>query len=166
MAREVTFAGRLTRTLRCGRIRNNEPRPTETARGRANTGVLEAEQLAGKELSFNNLLDADAAWNAVRGLTQPAVAIVKHTIPCGLAERSDLATAFDEALRGDPVSAFGGIVALNRPVDGETARRMAEIFFEVVVAPEFDDETIETLGRKSLRLLRMPLSSASATEAM
>ena len=119
--------------------------------------MLEAEQLAGKELSFNNLLDADAAWNAVQGFARPAVAIVKHTIPCGLAERSDLATAFDEALRGDPVSAFGGIVALNRPVDGETARRMAEIFFEVVVAPGFDDETLEMLGkRKSLRLLRMP----------
>jgi phosphoribosylaminoimidazolecarboxamide formyltransferase/IMP cyclohydrolase len=128
-------------------------------------GVLEAEQLAGKELSFNNLLDADAAWNAVRGFTRPAVAIVKHTIPCGLSERADLATAFDEALRGDPVSAFGGIVALNRPVDGETARRMAEIFFEVVVAPGFDDETRETLGkRKALRLLRMPTPSASTAD--
>jgi phosphoribosylaminoimidazolecarboxamide formyltransferase/IMP cyclohydrolase len=163
---EVTFAGRLTRTLRYGE--NPQQRAASYQRLRAGEpaqGVLEAEQLAGKELSFNNLLDADAAWNAVRGLTQPAVAIVKHTIPCGLAERGDLATAFEEALRGDPVSAFGGIVALNRPVDGETARRMAEIFFEVVVAPEFDDESIETLGeRKSLRLLRMPSSSASAPE--
>jgi phosphoribosylaminoimidazolecarboxamide formyltransferase / IMP cyclohydrolase len=86
------------------------------------------------------------------------VAIVKHTIPCGLSERDNLASAFAEALRGDPVSAFGGIVALNRPVDGDTSRHMAEVFFEVVVAPGFDDETIETLGkRKSLRLLRMPL---------
>jgi phosphoribosylaminoimidazolecarboxamide formyltransferase/IMP cyclohydrolase len=122
--------------------------------------VLEAEQLAGKELSFNNLLDADAAWNAVQGFTQPAVAIVKHTIPCGLAEQSDLATAFDAALRGDPVSAFGGIVALNRAVEGKTALLMTEVFFEVVVAPGFDDETIETLGkRKSLRLLRLPTPS-------
>ena len=163
---EVTFAGRLTRTLRYGE--NPQQRAAAYRRLRAGEpvqGVLEAEQLAGKELSFNNLLDADAAWNAVQGFTQPAVAIVKHTIPCGLAERGDLATAFDEALRGDPVSAFGGIVALNRPVDGETARRMAEIFFEVVVAPGFDDETIETLGkRKSLRLLRMPMTSASAPD--
>ena len=155
---EVAFAGRLARTLRYGenpqqraaaywRLRAGEPEP----------GVLDAEQLAGKELSFNNLLDADAAWNAVRGLRQPAVAIVKHTIPCGLSERSDLASAFDEALRGDPVSAFGGIVALNRPVDGDTARRMGEIFFEVVIAPGFDGETLELLGkRKSLRLLAMP----------
>jgi phosphoribosylaminoimidazolecarboxamide formyltransferase/IMP cyclohydrolase len=93
------------------------------------------------------------------------VAIVKHTIPCGLSERGDLATAFEEALRGDPVSAFGGIVALNRPVDGETALLMAEIFFEVVIAPGFDDETIEALGkRKSLRLLRLPMPSASARD--
>ena len=163
---EVTFAGRLTLTLRYGE--NPQQRAAAYQRLRAGEptqGVLEAEQLAGKELSFNNLLDVDAAWNAVRGLTQPAVAIVKHTIPCGLAERGDLATAFEEALRGDPVSAFGGIVALNRPVDGETARRMAEIFFEVIVAPGFDDESIETLGkRKALRLLRMPTSSPSATE--
>src|SRR5918995_3841612 len=164
--REVTFAGRLTRTLRYGE--NPQQRAAAYQRlqaGEPAQGVLEAEQLAGKELSFNNLLDADAAWNAVRGLTQPAVAIVKHTIPCGLAERSHLATAFDEALRGDPVSAFGGIVALNCPVDGETARRMAEVFFEVVVAPGFDDESIETLGKKkSLRLLRMPSTSASTLD--
>jgi phosphoribosylaminoimidazolecarboxamide formyltransferase/IMP cyclohydrolase len=165
--REVAFAGRLTRTLRYGE--NPQQRAAAYRRLRAGEpvqGVLEAEQLAGKELSFNNLLDADAAWNAVRGLTGPAVAIVKHTIPCGLSQRDDLASAFDEALRGDPVSAFGGIVALNRPVDGETARRMAEIFFEVVVAPGFDDETIETLGkRKSLRLLRLQMPSASASDS-
>jgi phosphoribosylaminoimidazolecarboxamide formyltransferase/IMP cyclohydrolase len=163
---EVTFAGRLVRTLRYGE--NPQQRAAAYRRLRAGEpaqGVLEAVQLAGKELSFNNLLDADAAWKVVHGFTQPAVAIVKHTIPCGLSERGDLATAFDEALRGDPVSAFGGIVALNRPIDGETARRMAEIFFEVVVAPGFDDETLETLGkRKSLRLLRMTTPSASTIE--
>jgi phosphoribosylaminoimidazolecarboxamide formyltransferase / IMP cyclohydrolase len=162
---EVAFAGRLERTLRYGE--NPQQRAAAYRRLRAGEpeqGVLEAEQLAGKELSFNNLLDADAAWNAVRGLTQPAVVIVKHTIPCGLSERSDLASAFDEALRGDPVSAFGGIVALNRPVDGETARRLAEIFFEVVVAPGFDDETLELLGkRKSLRLLQLPPQSQPAS---
>src|ERR687893_31921 len=144
---EVAFTGRLARTLRYGE--NPQQRAAAYRRmsaGEPEQGVLEAEQLAGKDLSFNNLLDADAAWSAVRGMTQPAVAIVKHTIPCGLAERSDLASAFDEALRGDPVSAFGGIVALNRPVDSETARRIAEIFFEVVVAPGFDHESIETLG--------------------
>jgi len=82
-----------------------------------------------------------------------------------LSERGDLATAFEEALQGDPVSAFGGIVALNRPVDGETARRMAEIFFEVVVAPGFDDESREILGKKkSLRLLHLPEPPAAGVE--
>ncbi len=155
---EITFAGRLIRSLRYGE--NPQQRAAAYARLRAGPplpGVLDAAQLAGKELSFNNLLDADAAWSAIQGLAGPAVAIVKHTIPCGLARRGDLATAFDEALRGDPVSAFGGIVALNRLVDGETARRMAEIFFEVVIAPGYDDSAIETLGKKkALRLLRMP----------
>ncbi len=155
---EITFAGRLTRSLRYGE--NPQQRAAAYARLRAGPplpGVQDAAQLAGKELSFNNLLDADAAWSAIQGLAGPAVAIVKHTIPCGLARRDDLVTAFDEALRGDPVSAFGGIVALNRLVDGETARRMAEIFFEVVIAPGYDDSAIETLGKKkALRLLRMP----------
>ena len=158
---EIAFAGRLARTLRYGE--NPQQRAAAYGRLRAGApvpGVLDAAQLAGKELSFNNLLDADAAWSTIQGLDGPAVAIVKHTIPCGLSQRDDLAMAFDEALRGDPVSAFGGIVALNRPVDGETARRMAEIFFEVVIAPGFDDRAIETLGKKkALRLLRMPLES-------
>jgi phosphoribosylaminoimidazolecarboxamide formyltransferase/IMP cyclohydrolase len=165
---EVAFAGRLARTLRYGE--NPQQRAAAYTRLRAGApaqGVLDAEQLAGKELSFNNLLDADAAWGAVQGFPEPAVAIVKHTIPCGLAERDDLPDAFDEALRGDPVSAFGGIVALNRSVDGETARHMAEIFFEVVVAPGFDDEALDVLGKKkALRLLRMPsLSNVDAAMA-
>jgi phosphoribosylaminoimidazolecarboxamide formyltransferase/IMP cyclohydrolase len=166
---EVTFSGRLAQILRYGE--NPQQRGAAYRRltvGKPAHGVLDAEQLAGKELSFNNLLDADAAWGAVQGFAQPAVSIVKHTIPCGLAEREQLAAAFDEALRGDPVSAFGGIVALNRPVDGETARRMAEIFFEVVIAPGFSDEARDRLGKKkALRLLQMPaeaLQSASAAD--
>jgi phosphoribosylaminoimidazolecarboxamide formyltransferase/IMP cyclohydrolase len=156
--REVTVAGRLARPLRYGE--NPQQRAAAYQRLRAGEpvpGVLDAAQLAGKELSFNNLLDADAAWSAIQGLANPAVAIVKHTIPCGLAERDDLTTAYAEALRGDPVSAFGGIVALNRPVDAETARHMAETFFEVILAPEFSSDVLETLGKKkALRLLRMP----------
>lgn len=121
------------------------------------SGILDGEQLHGKELSFNNLLDADAAWSAIRAFEAPAVSIIKHTIPCGLAVRPNLADAFAKALEGDPVSAFGGIVALNRPVDDETAKHMAEVFFEVVIAPGFTEGAIETLGkRKNLRLLRMP----------
>jgi phosphoribosylaminoimidazolecarboxamide formyltransferase/IMP cyclohydrolase len=155
---EMTFAGRLAQPLRYGE--NPQQRAAAYRRSRAGEpvrGVLDAEQVAGKALSFNNLLDADAAWAAVQGFAEPTVAIVKHTIPCGLASRPTLVEAFDEALRGDPVSAFGGIVALDRPLDGETARQMAETFFEVVIAPGFAPEAIETLGRKkALRLLRMP----------
>ena len=161
---EVAFAGKLLRALRYGE--NPQQRAAAYQRLRAGLpepGVLAAEQLAGKELSFNNLLDADAAWGGVQGFAHPAVAIVKHTIPCGLAERGVLSDAFDEALRGDSVSAFGGIVALNRPVDGETARRLAEVFFEVVIAPGFADDALEVLGRKkALRLLRMPESGDHA----
>ena len=164
---EVAFAGSLARPLRYGE--NPQQRAAAYRRGHAGAptpGVLDAAQLAGKALSFNNLLDADAAWGAVHGFTRPAAAIVKHTIPCGLAERDDLAGAFAAALRGDPVSAFGGIVALNRPLDGETAQRMADIFFEVVIAPGFDDAALDTLGRKkSLRLLKMPVDTAAATIA-
>jgi phosphoribosylaminoimidazolecarboxamide formyltransferase/IMP cyclohydrolase len=120
-------------------------------------GVLDAVQLAGKELSFNNLLDADAAWSAATAFPEPTVAIVKHAIPCGLAGRDALAEAFSAALEGDPVSAFGGIVAANRQIDGETARQLAEVFFEVVIAPGFDDEARDALvRRKQLRLLDMP----------
>jgi phosphoribosylaminoimidazolecarboxamide formyltransferase/IMP cyclohydrolase len=155
---EVSFAGRLARPLRYGE--NLQQRAAAYTRQRAGppaAGVLDAEQLAGKELSFNNLLDADAAWRAVQGFDEPAVVIVKHTIPCGLAVRGDLAAAFAEALQGDPVSAFGGIVALNRRVDAETARRLSEVFFEVVIAPGFADDALEQLDKKkALRLLAMP----------
>jgi phosphoribosylaminoimidazolecarboxamide formyltransferase/IMP cyclohydrolase len=155
---EIAFAGRLDRRLRYGE--NPQQRAAAYRRlrvGAPQPGLLDAEQLSGKELSFNNLLDADAAWNSLRGIDLPAVAIIKHTIPCGLAERDTLAEAFAEALRGDPVSAFGGIVALNRIVDPETAQRLAEAFFEVIVAPDFEPAALELLRRKkSLRLLRLP----------
>ena len=161
---QLTVAGDLQQVLRYG----ENPRQRGAAyrrlrAGKPAPGVLAAEQLAGKELSFNNLLDADAAWGAVQGFDLPAVAIVKHTIPCGLAERENLADAFTEGLAGDPVSAFGGIVALNRTVDAETARRMAEIFFEVVIAPGFSDEALDRLGKKkALRLLLMPEDAVNA----
>jgi phosphoribosylaminoimidazolecarboxamide formyltransferase/IMP cyclohydrolase len=164
--REISVAGRLVRTLRYGENPQQRAAAYRRARGgRPVRGVLDAEQMAGKELSFNNLLDADAAWGAVQGFVEPAAGIVKHTIPCGLATRESLAAAFAEALRGDPVSAFGGIVALNREVDAETARQMAEIFFEVVVAPGFDPEAVAILGKKkALRLLRMPEEALGASE--
>ena len=159
---ELSVAGRHVRTVRYGENPQQQGAAYRRLRaGAPASGVLDAVQLAGKELSFNNLLDADAARSAVVGWELPAVAIVKHTIPCGLAERETLAEAFSQALLGDEVSAFGGIVALNRPLDLETAQRLGEIFFEVVIAPGFTPDALQHLKRKkSLRLLEMPAGSA------
>jgi phosphoribosylaminoimidazolecarboxamide formyltransferase/IMP cyclohydrolase len=123
----------------------------------ASVGLAAAEQLHGKELSYNNLLDTDAAWGMVLDVDNPCVAIIKHTNPAGFAVAAELESAYARALEGDPVSAFGGIVAANRPLDGATARRVAEVFTEVVIAPGFHDEALEVLQAKTnLRLLRMP----------
>lgn len=155
---EITFAGRKRQDLRYG----ENPSQQAAAYCRLSTspnanGMLSARQLSGKELSFNNLLDSDAAWAAIQGFEEPTVAIVKHTMPCGLATRSALADAFAAALAGDPVSAFGGIVALNRQMDGETAAKVAQTFFEVIIAPGFSESARETLRRKTnLRLLELP----------
>ncbi len=116
--------------------------------------IAGAEQLQGKELSHNNLLDADAAWGMVNDVADPAVVIVKHMNPAGFALASSLAEAHPRALAGDPVSAFGGIVAVNRPLDAATARLIAEVFTEVVVAPAVDPDALEALGAKrNLRVL-------------
>ncbi len=110
--------------------------------------------LQGKPLSYNNILDASAAAALGRVLRGPACVIVKHTNPCGAAERGNLATAWDDALVADPVSAFGGVVAMTREVDGEVAERLAAIFLEIVVAPGFDAAARAVLARKSnLRLV-------------
>ena len=101
-------------------------------------GVATANQLQGKELSFNNLNDTDAAFELVAEFGQPAVAIIKHANPCGVAVGDTLELAYDKALRCDPVSAFGGILAVNRPLDGATAEAIKDLFLEVVIAPEVD----------------------------
>ncbi|HYC07266.1 MAG TPA: bifunctional phosphoribosylaminoimidazolecarboxamide formyltransferase/IMP cyclohydrolase, partial [Candidatus Binatia bacterium] len=113
--------------------------------------------LRGKELSYNNILDASAADGLARALRGPACVIVKHTNPCGIAERSDLLQAWDSALAGDPVSAFGGVVALTGPVDAALAARLGSIFLEVVVAPAFEPDALEVLAaRPNLRLVVDP----------
>ncbi len=123
-----------------------------------------AEQLQGKELSFCNLYDADAALSMVRQFRQPAAVAVKHTNPCGVAIGETLAEAYRRAHDADPVSIYGGIVALNRPVDAETALELKKIFLDIVLAPSFSDEAKEILAsRKNLRLLAVgPLSPAVA----
>ncbi|HEU5267959.1 MAG TPA: bifunctional phosphoribosylaminoimidazolecarboxamide formyltransferase/IMP cyclohydrolase [Jatrophihabitans sp.] len=117
-------------------------------------GVAHADQLQGKEMSFNNYVDADAAWRAAYDFAQPCVAIVKHTNPCGIAIGTDIAQAHRKAHDCDPASAYGGVIATNRPVTAEMAEYVATIFTEVLVAPGFDDDALTVFGkRKNLRLL-------------
>jgi phosphoribosylaminoimidazolecarboxamide formyltransferase / IMP cyclohydrolase len=120
------------------------------------SGIAGAEQLQGKELSYNNLVDLDAARQLVLEFGQPAAAIIKHTNPCGCAEGSTLAESYRRAFEADPVSAFGGVLAFNRTVDGETAKEIAKTFVEAVAAPDFSDEARQILSsKKNLRLLRV-----------
>ena len=111
--------------------------------------------MQGKQLSYNNINDTDAAYECVSEFIQtPACAIIKHANPCGVAEADSLIEAYHKALACDPVSAFGGIVALNRPLDAEAARAITEIFTEVIIAPDASDEAIAIVGaKKNLRLL-------------
>lgn len=127
----------------------------------ARGGVANAMQLHGKELSYNNLVDTEAAWQLAMSLPVPACAIIKHTNPCGTALGSSTEEAFARAFAADDVSAFGGIVACNSPVDAATAERMKPIFFEVIIAPEFTPEAREILmTKKNLRLLEAAAPAA------
>ena len=124
-------------------------------------GIAGAEQLQGKELSFNNLVDLDAAWQLVLEFQAPAAAIIKHTNPCGCAEAETLAASYRRAFEADPVSAFGGVLAFNRAVDEETAQEISKTFIEAIAAPEFTAEALEVLSRKkNLRLVRVRRLSA------
>ncbi len=108
-----------------------------------------AEQHGGKALSYLNLFDAEAAWRLVHRFAEPACVIVKHANPCGVAVADDIATAYERAHACDPVSAFGGIVAVNRPMPPDAATALAPVFTEVVVAPGYEDEALATLLAKS-----------------
>ncbi|MFN3286344.1 MAG: bifunctional phosphoribosylaminoimidazolecarboxamide formyltransferase/IMP cyclohydrolase, partial [bacterium] len=146
-------AWRKVRDLRYGE--NPHQRAAVYREPLAAAGSLAAcEPLGGKELSYNNLLDAHAAWALACEFAEPAAVVVKHTNPCGCAVAPTLREAVEGALRGDPVSAFGGIVATNRPVDRDSAARLQDVFLEVVVAPGFEPEALDALRRKrNLRLL-------------
>ena len=121
---------------------------------RQDTGITWAKQLWGKELSFNNILDTDAAWGAAIDFSAPTVAVIKHTNPCGLASHDDIAEAYRRALSGDPVAAFGGIVASNRAINTAAAEEISKTFYEIVIAPEYEAEALEILKRKKdLRIL-------------
>ena len=128
-------------------------------------GVATAEQLAGKEMSFNNYVDADAAWQLVSDFAGLACAIIKHTNPAGVALGASAEEAYRRALATDPVSAFGGIVAFNAPVDEAAARAVVEIFTEVIIAPAYDAAALEVLrSKKNLRVLRV--DSSDQTEGL
>jgi phosphoribosylaminoimidazolecarboxamide formyltransferase / IMP cyclohydrolase len=125
----------------------------------------DAVQHGGKELSYLNLYDTEAAWRLVQRFDQPGCVIVKHANPCGVAVDADIATAYRRAHACDPMSAFGGIVACNRPVTGELAAALAPVFTEVVIAPSFDDEALELLARKAnLRVLSAPAPYGAALD--
>jgi phosphoribosylaminoimidazolecarboxamide formyltransferase/IMP cyclohydrolase len=130
--------------------------------GRPASGLAGAEQLQGKELSYNNLVDLDAAWGLAQEFTQPAAVIVKHNNPCGTAEQKTLAEAYRQALACDPVSAFGGVLAFNRPLDAETATEVAKLFVECIVAPGYQPAAREALAaKKNLRLLEIGAAEQS-----
>jgi phosphoribosylaminoimidazolecarboxamide formyltransferase/IMP cyclohydrolase len=121
-------------------------------------GLADAKQLNGKELSYNNIIDTQAAWSLAKEFKDTACVIVKHTNPCGTALGNTLEEAFDKAFAGDPLSAFGGIIAFNRQVDLATARKAVEPFMECIIAPGYDADALECLqGRKNLRVLELPL---------
>ena len=125
-------------------------------------GVANGEQLHGKEMSFNNYVDADAAWELVQDFDELAVAIIKHTNPSGVGVGGTNEEAYRRALSTDPVSAFGGIVAFNRTVDAEVAAAVIKVFTEVVVAPDFDEAALRILkGKKNLRVLKVSPGNAA-----
>ncbi len=125
------------------------------AQGFGPDGITQAEQLHGKEMSYNNYTDGDAAYRAAYDFTEPAVAIIKHANPCGIAVGADVAEAHRKAHDCDPVSAFGGVIASNRPVSVAMAEQVAEVFTEVLIAPDYEPGALDVLTRKkNLRILR------------
>lgn len=131
--------------------------------GAAAAGLAGAKQLQGKELSYNNLVDLDAAWGLVEEFDRPAVVIVKHNNPCGTAESDSLAGAYRNALACDPVSAFGGVLAFNRALDAATAEEVSKLFVECIVAPGFEPAALEKLAaKKNVRLMEMPSAAVPA----
>lgn len=128
--------------------------------------LSEAEQLHGKELSYNNINDANGALDLLREFTEPTIVACKHSNPCGVSTAATIATAFKQAYESDPVSVFGGIIASNRVIDKDTAEQIAKIFIEIVVAPDYTDEAMEILTqKKNIRLLKLTTINAPIDRA-
>lgn len=143
---DLKLSGRQKSTLRYG----ENPHQEAAFFGNLDDAL---KQIHGKPLSYNNLLDIDATVNLIREFEDTTVAIIKHNNACGLATRETLAQAWDDALAADPISAFGGVIAVNRAVDKETAEKMNSLFFEVLMAPEFEKDALEILKSKKNRVL-------------
>ena len=123
---------------------------------RSGTGISNARQLQGKELSYNNIVDLQAAWDLAQEFTEPVCAIIKHTNPCGTATGKTLVDAYKKALECDPVSAFGGVIGVNRPIDAATADEMAKLFVEAIAAPSFEEAALAKFAaKKNLRLVEV-----------
>jgi phosphoribosylaminoimidazolecarboxamide formyltransferase/IMP cyclohydrolase len=162
---ELTVALRKKAPLHYGENPHQKAALYEEA-GLAAAGIVHAKQLHGAPISFNNVLDADAAWRTVSDFEAPTVAVIKHTNPCGLASNDDLIVAYERALAGDPISAFGGIVACNRRIDGYLARAMRasvspssgqRMRYDIIVAPGFTENALEALQRwRDVRILEVP----------
>ncbi|WP_342536304.1 bifunctional phosphoribosylaminoimidazolecarboxamide formyltransferase/IMP cyclohydrolase [Sporosarcina sp. FSL K6-3508] len=150
---QVTYTYELKQPLRYGENPHQQAAFYSRPLG-SDFSIAYAEQLHGKELSYNNIQDANAAIQIVKEFAEPAAVAVKHMNPCGVGTGKTIAEAFSKAYEADPVSIFGGIIALNKEVDRETAAQLADIFLEIVIAPSFTEEAIETLTKKkNIRLL-------------
>lgn len=153
---QVTFTYELKQPLRYGENPHQNAAFYSRPLG-SDFSIANAEQVHGKELSYNNIQDANAAIQIVKEFNQPAAVAVKHMNPCGVGVGETIAEAFNKAYEADPVSIFGGIIALNREVDAETAEQLSGIFLEIIIAPSFTDEAIDVLTKKkNIRLLTIP----------
>jgi phosphoribosylaminoimidazolecarboxamide formyltransferase/IMP cyclohydrolase len=163
---EMTIALKKARSLRYGENPHQQAAfYLEQNVRQGQDGLASLEQLGGPEISFNNLLDLDSALNVLRDFTAPTIAIMKHTNSCGLASHNDLAEAYRRALAGDPVAAFGGIVASNRILDLATAHEIDKSHYDAIVAPGYQKEALELLRRKeSLRLAKVNPYHTSSSE--
>ena len=149
---EMTLGLRKVKELRYGE--NPHQKGYLYSNALLDNGITSAEQLHGKELSFNNILDANSAWTTVSDFPDQAVAIIKHTNPCGLASNTDQVEAYKRALDGDSTSAYGGIVSFNRKVSAKTAEEMRKMFFEIIIAPSYEGEALDLLKKKKdLRII-------------
>ncbi len=151
---ELTFGFSRVADLRYGE--NPHQQATLYASALSSGGIVHAEQLHGIDMSYTNYLDADAAWRAVSDFAENAVAVVKHTNPCGLAVHEDQAIAYERAFDGDSVSAYGGIVGFNRPVTSDTADAMRGVLYDIIIAPDYHADALKTLRRRRrTRILRI-----------